>query len=128
MFSSRSAYGFNGTQGKLHLFNPLMIPFLFAMGIFFRPKPRLSGSVPSANSKVIVQSYRPINTRVNFTNGTKSRKSVAGFRGRGQWSRRGSGNKVARLQVTREELDKELDAYMKKGKHRKIDASDLMEN
>ncbi|VDD97079.1 unnamed protein product [Enterobius vermicularis] len=89
---------------------------------FLKPRPRV---------------FRPIGAGANVQNNrfsknfyvgaSKSLRSQSSGRGRGVRNRGNfNSNRFKREPVTHEDLDKELDAYMKKGKHPQIDVSDLV--
>uniref|UniRef100_A0A0N5A811 FoP_duplication domain-containing protein n=1 Tax=Syphacia muris TaxID=451379 RepID=A0A0N5A811_9BILA len=91
--------------------------------LFLKPK---SWKFLAVNGNVDVQSNGR-NGKFNQSNsGFRPKRNMNFGRGKRFRSRRNEGNKFKREPVTREKLDKELDDYMKKGKHPQIDVSDLV--
>lgn len=88
-----------------------------------KPKPRVFRQITSNGN---IQSNRFIKSNF-YTGGFKPSRNLKAGRGRGVRNRGNfNASRFKREPVTHEDLDKELDAYMKKGKHPHIDVSDLV--
>lgn len=99
--------------------------FVQKTNYFVQRKQRPFGSIMYTNENTRYNG-NVYNKRLNKGSFGKWNKNDGVYRGRGKVARGGFvARRIKRPVITREELDRELDEYMKKSKHPHIDVSDL---